>query len=197
MVYVVVGCQYLIGVVFLVSAASKLRSRAGLRGFGASLRQMRLLPSRGVGAVALLVAAAEAAVAVLLVAATALGPATASTAAVLTVGFTGALALLISFSAAILAAMHRGSRAPCRCFGTANIPLGGRHVLRNGVLAAAAGVGLAGAVGGTPPAPDLGGVVVGAAGGITLAVLTVVSDELVELFAPAVHRPGEVGARRR
>lgn len=195
MVYVVVGCQFLIGVVFLVSAASKLRSRSNLRTFAASLRQLHLLPSQTVGPIALAVAYGEAAIAVLLLAPTVLG-ATAPRPGVVGAGFTGALVLLSTFSAVILTSIRRGIRAPCRCFGAANSPLGGRHVLRNGVLAAAAGIGLAAAVAGDAPAPSLAGVLVAAAGGVALAVLTVVSDELAELLAPSTRTPGAARLRR-
>lgn len=197
--YVVVGCQCLIGVVFLVSAVSKLRSRATLEGFGASLRQLRVLPGRAVGPVAMLVAAGEATVAALLVvplALTAVGGSAAPTTALVAVGFAGALGLLVAFSAVILAAMRRGIRAPCRCFGTSSSPLGGRHVLRNIVLEVAAAVGLAGVVAGTPATLQLGGVAVAGAVGVVLAVLVVVSDEVVELFAPRATDPAEVGISR-
>jgi hypothetical protein len=181
--YLVVGCRCLVGLVFLVAAASKLHSRAAFGGFGESLRQLPLVPKTlAVPAAVGVVVVAEAVVPLLLVA-----PAAGFAAA----GFAVALGLLSAFTATTVIALRRGARPPCRCFGMSEIPLGARHVVRNCALAAVAGVGLAAALQGGQRAVDPAGVAVAAVAGIVLAVLAVVFDDLVELFGPrAAAAPG-------
>jgi hypothetical protein len=180
--YLVVGCQCLVGLVFLVAAASKLHSRAAFGGFGESLRQLPLVPKTLAVPAAVGVVVAEAVVPLLLVA-----PAAGFAAA----GFAVALGLLSAFTATTVIALRRGARPPCRCFGMSEIPLGARHVVRNCALAAVAGVGLAAALQGGQRAVDPAGVAVAAVAGIVLAVLAVVFDDLVELFGPrAAAAPG-------
>ena len=182
MAYLVVGCQCLVGLVFLVAAASKLHSRAAFGGFGESLRQLPLVPKTLAVPAAVGVVVAEAVVPLLLVA-----PAAGFAAA----GFAVALGLLSAFTATTVIALRRGARPPCRCFGMSEIPLGARHVVRNCALAAVAGVGLAGALQGGQRAVDPAGVAVAAVAGIVLAVLAVVFHDLVELFGPrAAAAPG-------
>jgi hypothetical protein len=180
--YLVVGCQCLVGLVFLVAAASKLHSRAAFGGFGESLRQLPLVPKALAVPAAVGVVVAEAVVPLLLVA-----PAAGFAAA----GFAVALGLLSAFTATTVIALRRGARPPCRCFGMSEIPLGARHVVRDCALAAVAGVGLAAALQGGQRAVDPAGVAVAAVAGIVLAVLAVVFDDLVELFGPrAAAAPG-------
>jgi Methylamine utilisation protein MauE len=180
--YLVVGCRCLVGLVFLVAAASKLHSRAAFGGFGESLRQLPLVPKTLAVPAAVGVVVAEAVVPLLLVA-----PAAGFAAA----GFAVALGLLSAFTATTVIALRRGARPPCRCFGMSEIPLGARHVVRNCALAAVAGVGLAAALQGGQRAVDPAGVAVAAVAGIVLAVLAVVFDDLVELFGPrAAAAPG-------
>jgi Methylamine utilisation protein MauE len=180
--YLVVGCQCLVGLVFLVAAASKLHSRAAFGGFGESLRQLPLVPKTLAVPAAVGVVVAEAVVPLLLVA-----PAAGFAAA----GFAVALGLLSAFTATTVIALRRGARPPCRCFGMSEIPIGARHVVRNCALAAVAGVGLAAALQGGQRAVDPAGVAVAAVAGIVLAVLAVVFDDLVELFGPrAAAAPG-------
>ena len=50
------------------------------------------------------------------------------------VGLLLAAALLLAFGAAALAAVARGVKAPCRCFGASVRPLGRSHAVRNGAL---------------------------------------------------------------
>jgi hypothetical protein len=192
MAYLVVGCQFLIGLVFLVAAASKLYSRAALRRFTESLWQLPLVPNRLAGLAAVVVAVGEAAVPLLLAAA-ASGAArsTAGAQPVAAAGFAVAVGLLAAFTAATLIALGRGARPPCRCFGRSEVPLGIRHVVRNCLLAAVAGVGLVAALQRGHSAVDPAGVVVAAVAGVVLAVVAVAFDDLVELFAPrAAATPG-------
>ncbi|GAA1556420.1 methylamine utilization protein MauE [Actinomadura kijaniata] len=156
----------LIGLVFAVSAFTKLRDRAG---FTRSVPDLvPALPARLLGPLAHTVIALEAAVPVLLAV-----PATRI------LGFGVALVLLAAFTVAIAGALRRGRRAPCRCFGASAAPLGPRHLVRNGVLLAAASAGAL-APGGAAPAA---GLAVAAAAGLVAGLLIVSFDDLVDLFA--------------
>jgi hypothetical protein len=98
-------------------------------------------------------------------------------------GFTLAVLLGSVFAAVVLAALRRGDRAPCHCFGTSVRPVGGVHVVSNVVLAAAAGLGLAA---GTAAAGPLrpAGVVVAVVGGAVAAAVVVTADDLAALLRP-------------
>ncbi|MEN3540859.1 MauE/DoxX family redox-associated membrane protein [Microbispora sp. ZYX-F-249] len=134
--YLFAFCRLLTGIVFLMSAVSKLRGRAAYEEFTAAARDLTRIPARRAGPVAAIVVAAEAAVAPLL----AWGP-------TVLAGFCVALGLLAAFTVAMAAALRRGRRVPCRCFGASAVPVGLGHLTRNAVLvaAAAAGAVLAGA----------------------------------------------------
>ncbi|GAA2397545.1 methylamine utilization protein MauE [Actinomadura vinacea] len=160
-----IGSACLIGLVFAVSAVSKVRD------FGGFARSVRALVPVGPGhvrLVAITTTALEALVPPLLIA-----PPTAP------YGFGLAAALLVAFTAAIAASIRRGRRATCRCFGPSSVPLGPRHLVRNGALFACAVLGGL-SPGGLPPA---GGIAVAAAAGAVGAVLIVSLDDIVELFA--------------
>ncbi|GAB3151882.1 MauE/DoxX family redox-associated membrane protein [Microbispora hainanensis] len=129
MAYLFAFCRLLTGIVFLMSAVSKLRGRAAYEEFTAATRVLVRLPARPVAA---LVVTAEAAVAPLLA-----WPPT------VLAGFCLALGLLVAFTVAIAVALRRGRRVPCRCFGASAVPVGPGHLARNAVLLAAA---MAGAV---------------------------------------------------
>jgi peroxiredoxin len=112
--------------VFAVAGLAKLSDRAGWR---RAVREFGV-PARLVAPVALLVPFAEFATA-----ATLLPTASARW------GALGALALLGAFSAAIAAQLARGHRPDCHCFGNLrSAPVGRSTLLRNGVLAAVAGL---------------------------------------------------------
>ena len=54
-----------------------------------------------------------------------------------------AIALLIAFSALLIARLREGRRPPCACFGAWSAsPIGARHLVRNGVLTVLAVVAL-------------------------------------------------------
>ncbi|GIG09409.1 MauE/DoxX family redox-associated membrane protein [Catellatospora coxensis] len=191
--YVLLGCVVCLGVVFAVSAISKLRSRASYAAFVASTRE--LLPRAWPPAahVALIVVVAEVVIVPLLFSAP-------------TAGLTVAAVLLLAFSGAIVLAVRRGVRTSCRCFGSSTKPLARMHALRSGVLAALAVTGavLAGPVGaaniitGLHPAGTATTVL--AAG--VFAALMIMFDDLVGLFAPTAtpaaraSMPAAVGQRR-
>ncbi|MEV3921291.1 MauE/DoxX family redox-associated membrane protein [Actinomadura coerulea] len=160
-----IGCACLVGLVFAVSAVSKLRDFEGFAGSVPAL--VPAWPGRA-RLLAIATTALEALVPPLLIA-----PVTAPA------GFGVAAVLLTAFTAAIAAAVRRGRRTACRCFGPSSVPLGPRHLVRNGVLLTCAVLGAL-SPGGLPPA---GGVAVAAAAGLAGAVLIVSLDDIVELFA--------------
>lgn len=98
--YVYVGCACLVGLVFVVSAFSKLRDFSG---FVASVPRLVPMPIGRARPVAVVVVAAETAVPIL-VAVPPLGA----------LGFTVAAVLLFAFTVAIAGALRRGRRSSCR-----------------------------------------------------------------------------------
>ncbi|XVQ81944.1 MauE/DoxX family redox-associated membrane protein [Microbispora siamensis] len=165
MEYVRAACATLIAVVFAASAVSKLRD---FPGFARSLPALAPVGARLVRPLALLVVAAETATPILL----AVPGAT-------SYGFALACALLIAFTAAIVAALQRGRQAACRCFGAPSGPVGRRHLVRNGTLLAGAFLGGLAPQG--PPAPA--GLAVAATAGVAGAILIISFDDVVDLFA--------------
>ncbi|HSK96638.1 MAG TPA: MauE/DoxX family redox-associated membrane protein [Euzebyales bacterium] len=185
MAYVLVGCRVLLLLVFAASTLGKIRNRSAWAAFVRSLRDLRLLPERAVTAVAVAVAAGEAA-AVLLLAAPATIPA-----ALAVVGV-----LLAAFTVAIVATLRRGVQAPCRCFGAASLPLGRRHVLRNAMLLAVAGLtasALSAPSASASASAHPAGLAVAVAAGLVGGALLVFFDELVELFAGPTSSVGPLG----
>ncbi|MEU6722808.1 MauE/DoxX family redox-associated membrane protein [Nonomuraea wenchangensis] len=169
MTFSVVVCQGLLVVVFLASAASKLRSGRALRALATSLTAMRLVGRSRATAVAAALAVSECGVALLLAV-----PFTRRA------GFAAAVVLLAVLTAGVAVVLRRGSGVPCRCFGASPAPLSGRHLLRNLLLTAAALAGL------TLPAGSLtlaGWLIALLAGGLAGVILTLL-DDLVELFLP-------------
>jgi hypothetical protein len=171
--YAVLTCRWLLVAVFVLAAGGKVL-RTGFREFVASAG--RLLPTRWSGRrrqVAVAVLAAEVAAVGLLV-----WPVTAP------VGFGVGLGLSVLLATGVGAALRRGERAPCRCFGTSTTPLGPVHLVRNGAVAAAALTGLVLAAL-TPPAPvHPAGAGLAILVGFVLAALVVRMDDLASLFAP-------------
>jgi hypothetical protein len=159
--------------VFVVSVVSKVRNRKAYAEFVASTRRLAPPLVSAARPLAAVVVGMELA-AVLLVA---LPP-------TVLAGFGVAAALLVAFSGAILLALRRGERAPCRCFGTSEQPLGYTQVVRNVALIA---VTVLGALGGlaTTAAPALPGVVIAVATGGILALLAIMADDIAALFRGA------------
>jgi hypothetical protein len=176
--YVVLGCRCVVGLVFLASVVGKLRGRKAYAGFVVAAGRLGpgwVVSRVPAGVLAGGVIAAEAAVLVLVVLP---GMAWA--------GFVLAGLLALAFAAAVLAALRRGDRAPCNCFGGSTRPVGGVHLVRNVVLAAAAGVGLAASSAAGPLEPA--GVVVAVVVGGVVAAVVVTADDVAELFRPVDHR---------
>ena len=179
MAYVALGCRCMVGLVFVASVLGKLRGRGSYARFVAAAARLgpgRVLSWIPAPAVAGGVLAAEAAVPVLL------GPPRTAR-----LGLALAGLLVAAVAAAVLAALRRGDRAPCQCFGGSARPVGGVHLVRNGVLAAGAALGMvAGADG---PVGAAGGATAAVAGAV-VAALVVTADDVAELFRPAVSTEG-------
>ncbi|MEU8247383.1 MauE/DoxX family redox-associated membrane protein [Nonomuraea sp. NPDC048916] len=170
MAYLVPACQGLLAVIFLASAASKLRSGRALRAFAASLAAMRLVRGSHAKPVAVAFALAEVAVPALLVV-----PSTREA------GLAAAALLLAVLTAGVAVVLLRRTARPCRCFGASSVPLSGRHLVRNVLLTVAALAGLASPEGPLPPVGALAAVLGGALAGL----LVVVMDDILALFTPA------------
>ncbi|MGI5128074.1 MauE/DoxX family redox-associated membrane protein [Pseudonocardia sp. CA-107938] len=167
-----VGCCWLVAVVFAISATGKLRTAAVRAAFRRSVAGMAVLPAGVVGPVAAAVPVLEALAAVLLVV-----PPT----AVLGCGL--ALVLVGAFSTGIVIVLRRGTKAACLCFGTTERPYRAAHLVRNGLLAAAA---LAGAVLSGYPV-DLLAALIMVVGGVLVALVLVAFDDLLDLFGAPVE----------
>ncbi|WP_068922775.1 MauE/DoxX family redox-associated membrane protein [Planobispora rosea] len=175
MIHLALACRVLLAAVLLIAVGSKL-SRTAFGEFVSSTG--RLLPPRLTGrqrSAAVLVLAVEAAtVPALLV------PATAA------LGLVAAVGLLTAFTIGIGGALHRGERAPCRCFGASRTRLGPLHLARNLTLIAVGVTGLAASASAGTAHP--GGAVLAVFAGIVLAALMVRLDDLAALFAPTHPR---------
>lgn len=172
---VFLGCRCVLLLVFAVSLVSKVRSRQSFLAFRAATTA--LLPRSAVvrtaaGPVAVAVVGAEAAVVVGL-----------AVPGVVWAGVSLSAGLLASFTAAIAAALRRGTSASCRCFG-GSTRLGARHLVRNGVLLVLAGIPLlAGQRAAGDPVADPVVVVMTIGVAVVAAVLVISFDALVDLFA--------------
>ncbi|WP_329080242.1 MauE/DoxX family redox-associated membrane protein [Streptosporangium sp. NBC_01469] len=185
MAHLIPACQGLLAVVFLVSAASKLRSGQALRAFATSLVSMLAVRGDRALPIAITLTAAEAVVVVLLAV-----PPTRDA------GFAAATALLVVLTSGVAVVLARGGAEPCRCFGASSTPLSGRHLIRNLLLTA---VALAGLIGPDDRHPSPWSVAVLLAGGLAGLLVTLL-DDLVALFAPAptsLRRPDGVRSRGR
>jgi hypothetical protein len=181
--YLLVACGVLLALVFATSAASKLRGRTALAEFTAAVGRLGAVGADRARVLAVVVAAAEALVAVLFAVAAAV-----RSRPVAAVAFACSALLLAGFTVAIVAARRRGEAVPCRCFGPSRTPLGPQHVVRNAVLLLAAGIGLAAAGGASRGAADPAELAVAAGAGLVLALLVIATDEIVFLFQPARAR---------
>lgn len=174
MEYVLVGCRSLVALVFVVSLVGKLRGGWAYAEFVAATG--RLAPRRvspgGARRLATVVAAVEVAIVTLM-----LAPAATP------IGFATATTLLLAFTGAILLALRRGERAPCRCFGSARHALGYPQVVRNLVLLSVCVLGLVGGQLSTT-APDPARALLAVVAGAVAATAVVMSDDIVALFGP-------------
>lgn len=175
----------LLALVFLVAVVGKLRGGAAFAEFAGSVAQFGLLPAGWVMPAARVAVGVEALVVVLLPL-----PATAPA------GYLVATGLLGVLTGAMLAAVRRGRRPVCRCFGAGGAAIGARHVVRNALLAAVAVAGLALSLAATGPSPRPAGGLLAVAAAVPLAAVVVRLDDLVDLFVahPPTPRPANSAA---
>lgn len=166
MAYAALSCRVLVGLVFAVSAFSKLRTRSAYREFASWLASLPV-PLAGTSALPPILAGAEAGI-VVLVAAPATAPA----------GLALAAVTLAVLTAGTAVAVRGGARATCRCFGPSQAPLAARHVLRNGFLLVTA---LAGALGGGTVAAHPAKIVLSLMAAMAAATFVVFLDDLAAL----------------
>jgi hypothetical protein len=173
MTYLAIGCRCVIGLVFLIAAVGKLRTRTAWASFRSSVSGMKIVPESVIPIVAVAVVGAE-----LVVVATLTIPST------VVLGFAVASGVLVAFSAAIIAALRRKTGGTCRCFGISAAPFGIHHVVRNGALVAVAVTGALATI----LAPDTeiaaGGVAVATVASIIGVFLIVILDDLMTLLLP-------------
>jgi hypothetical protein len=169
MAYLAVAAQAALVVVFVISAASKVRDRRHYREFAASLRP--LLPGAVRNSVPAILVAAEITCPVLLL----VPPAT-------PLGFVLAAALLAAFTAGTGWVLATGRSATCRCFGVTAQRISPVHLVRNLLLlaVAAAGAGIG------PVVPH--GVLPAVVAGVAVALLMIRLDDVADLFGPAAVR---------
>lgn len=166
-----------LGTVFLVAAAGKARP-VTFRAFVASLDAVRPLRRRLGRAAAGAVVAVEALIVVALIVPVAV-----------VAGYLLAVAALSTFTVVAVAAMGRGERLRCRCFGADAGPIGRTQVVRNILLAAAGLGGLAAHVtAGAAPGVNTAGLVLAVAVGLAAGGIAVHLDDLVYLFTPSTNR---------
>ncbi|MER5640915.1 MauE/DoxX family redox-associated membrane protein [Kitasatospora sp. NPDC002227] len=154
--------------VMAAAVAGKVRQRGGLAHFTDWVGTLGLVPKSWSAVVARATVCAEAATAVLVV-------------LPWTVPVALALAGLVFgiFAVATWRLVRRRSRTRCYCFGPSTAQLGPRHVVRDGALAIAAVLGLAGT---GLPLPPTAGILLGVPAGALAALLVVRLDDLADLF---------------
>jgi hypothetical protein len=186
--YVAFACWFVIGLVFAVSAVSKVSGRVAFREFESALRALRLVPPRLVMPLAGTVVAVEFAVPVALVTgslqAGSLLPGAhpgAPIAGATAAGLLLAVLLLLAFIGVTVRSVHRRAAVPCRCFGTGGAPLGYPHVARNALLIAIAVTGWWAPGAGT--SYQAAGITLAIAGGAVAASLLIRFDDVVDVFA--------------
>lgn len=179
MPYLGFACLCVTGLVFGVSAISKLRGRGAFDEFVTTTRQLL----RGLSPGRIVIESTSRLVAVAVVAAEATIPLLLIVPATRRIGLGMAMLCLTAFGAAVAATVRRGVQGSCRCFGRSSIPLGYRHVVRNGMLFAVAATGL-----GVGPGSlaDPAGLALAAGAALIVALLLMRLDDVIELFVPSV-----------
>ncbi|MFI6267355.1 MauE/DoxX family redox-associated membrane protein [Micromonospora zamorensis] len=180
--YAELTARILLGLVF-AAAVLKLRSAEERAGFRSMLTAMRLLPASVVGSVAVVVAASEVLVVLLL-----LFPSTA------TAGFVLATLLLAGFLVGTGLTLRRGIRVACHCFGASRRPLSPVHLGRDVLLLAVAVTGLAAPSFGSQSSTEVATSVIAAVAGALLVVFFV---DFVAVFADPLPGRGVPQRRKR
>ncbi len=169
--YVLICCRILIGMVFLLSAAGKIRGRRNFSDFVTAAHE--LAPGLPARMVAPAVIAVEAASVVLLIFDDTIA-----------FGFLVALGLLAAFTAVIGAAVIKDKKVACQCFGASSAPVGAAHLFRNAVLLVGAAAGLAAALSGPGTGIELEGAITALVTGAVIALMTLYTDDISQLFRP-------------
>ncbi|PWJ05178.1 hypothetical protein DKG34_23050 [Streptomyces sp. NWU49] len=188
--YAEFAVRVLIATVFLTAAVSKVSSGRSFAAFAASLGRLDVLPGAVTRAAAVAVVAAE-----WLVCALVLMPWPRPAGA----GLALAAALLVVFAVAITRVVARGTRAVCRCFGSASRePLGVRHIVRNVLLAVLAASAAWTSTLREPASLQPGALAVAGLAGLLVGGCVAALDAVVELFRPAgpVDSPHTARPRR-
>lgn len=184
--------QLILGVLFLLSARSKLRRP---RLFRRIVTNYRLLPRKASPFVAGLVIAAE----------LFLGAAFLSGELIEVAGVLAAV-VLITFSAAIAVNMRRGRAVPCGCFGAGETPISPRILARNGFIFAAltvmatlrpGGTGWRALTNGGPSSADAFIAVLALASGLVLAAAWLLSVPEINAIAHSQRRRAAEPSRSR
>jgi hypothetical protein len=169
--------------VCVVAVAGKARDRSAFRDVTRMLATVGV-PARRATPVAAALVAAEALVAVAL-----LVPPVAA------VGCVAAAVLFAVLTAGVAHTVRRGAVVRCRCFGRAGTLLSPAHLVRNGLLTAAALLATWATVDAGAAWPGMAAAVVAAVLALTLAAVVVSWDDLVALIRPVRHR-ADAAARR-
>jgi hypothetical protein len=186
--------------VYGASAGAKLRSRRAFLSFRAGLGETALMPGRRLSLTAVALAAGEAAVAGLAIAAVGTATLLPGSAAISVAALAGATLLTSVLAAGVATVMRRGTRARCACFGSGSgRPLGGVHLIRNVSLLAVIVAGLTGGLGGLGGGlghgrPGLAGAAVAVVAGCVAGLLLARFDDLIALFTPIA--PASTSAAR-
>ncbi|MFD4374099.1 MauE/DoxX family redox-associated membrane protein [Streptomyces sp. NPDC058486] len=186
----ILAVRCVVTVVFAASALGKARAPGEFR---AAVRDMRLVPGRLTGAVAVAVPVLEA-----VLAAAVWIPALTAGAFALSFG------LVAVFTLALASVLRRKIDTSCSCFGTSRTRVGPAHLVRNAVLlgATAAGFLASLAAGGPASVPVIGaldftGVFVGVLGAVCVSALVISTDLLADVFADVLSGAGSGSGRRR
>lgn len=192
--YVLLGCAVSLCAVFGASLASKT-GRGSFRAFATSAGPLRLFPTHWRAWLAATVVAAEVAVLAGLIAGL-FSPWWTALTTVALLAFAGAALLLTTFTVAIMMSLRRGDRAPCRCFGDSQEPLGHGHAVRNLLLLTVAAVGAGTAVLAEPTVVQPAGVVVAVVAGLVAGLLAVRFDDVADLIGGSPDLPIGSGVPR-
>jgi hypothetical protein len=181
--YLSFACHCLIGMVFGLSAISKSRGRVMFDEFVRTTRVLlvavtfqRQLSYSAVRPMAVAVILTEAAIPPLLM-----------ISGSRSFGLGLAMLLLAAFSVGIGAALRRGIRTTCRCFGASSASLNGRHLIRNAMLLIAAATGL---LIGSAGHADWAGLSVAAGAAVVMTAVVVRLDEVIDVFTPRSANAG-------
>lgn len=179
----VIAVLAVIIVVFGTSATAKLHSKSAFKLFQTELGNTATVSSRWLPAIAVSMAACEAAIAVLAVLALILTSVLGLTRAVSGLALAGAVLLSILLTGGVAMVLRHGTTAHCACFGSgAGVPLGKPHLARNTALLAVAIAGLASNEF-SNGAPGMAAALLALGAGAVAGLLLVHFDDLVFLAA--------------